>query len=259
MKARLPSLLARAAAAVPSHAFRRQFVELTLERDPDAVLQPVGAAQNRAPRLATAPVDLDPQGRLDFEDLAGLFASSMLNHGVIGMTIRQAAYVFGLARRSGARKAIEVGRWRGGSTVVLAAAIGQHGKVWSIDVGEKEARVLAERPGTLDEQTRAFCERFGLNVELLVGDSRTLEVDTGVVDLVLVDGDHTYEGVRSDVDRFGRRVRVGGALLLDDAYHAFFAPGHPESAGRVATELEHEGDFRLVKAVDRLAHLERVR
>jgi hypothetical protein len=36
-------------------------------------------------------------------------------------------------------------------------------------------------------------------------------------------------------------------------------PGHKESAGRVVSELQAEGDFRLVKAVDRLAHLERVR
>jgi predicted O-methyltransferase YrrM len=223
------------------------------------VLQPIGAAQNRARRLATTPLDLDPQARLEFEDMAGLFASSMLNHGVIGMTIRQAAYLFGVARRSEAKTAIEIGRWRGGSTVVLAAAMGPQGKVWSIDVGEKAERVLHERAETLDDETRAFCERFGLNVELLVGDSRTLEVETGEVDLVLVDGDHTYDGVKNDVERFGRRVRVGGALLLDDAFDDFFVPSHPESAGRVVRELEEQGDFRLVKAVDRLAHLERVR
>lgn len=259
MRARVISILARVAAAVPSHGFRRRFVELMLERDPHAVLQPVGAAQNRDRRLAAAPLDLAPTSKLEFEDLSGLFASSMLNHAVIGMTIRQAAYVFGVTRRSGAKKAIEVGRWRGGSTVVLAAAMGDGGKVWSIDIGEKAERVLGEPGAALDDETRAFCERFGLDVDLVVGNSRTLELDTGEVDVVVIDGDHTYEGTRIDADRWGRKLRVGGALLVDDAYDDYFVPGHKDTAGRVVSELQAEGDFRLVKAVDRLAHLERLR
>ena len=259
MRARIISILARVAAAVPSHGFRRRFVELMLQRDPHAVLQPVGAAQNRDRRLAAAPLDLAPTSKLEFEDLSGLFASSMLNHAVIGMTIRQAAYVFGVTRRSGAKKAIEVGRWRGGSTVILAAAMGDGGKLWSIDIGEKAERVLGEPGAALDDETRAFCERFGLDVDLVVGNSRTLELDTGEVDVVVIDGDHTYEGTRIDADRWGRKLRVGGALLVDDAYDDYFVPGHKDTAGRVVSELQAEGDFRLVKAVDRLAHLERVR
>ena len=259
MKARLATLVARSAAGIPSHTFRRRLVEELLERDPNAVLQPIGVAQNRAPRLATMPLDLEPEETLEFEDLAGLFASSMLNHGVIGMTIRQAAYVFGLARRSGARRAIEIGRWRGGSTVALAAGMGASGKVWSIDIGEKAARLLEDSAADLDGQTEAFCRRFGLDVELLVGDSRTIELDADDVDIVLVDGDHTDEGVRADVERFGPRLRIGGALLLDDAYDDFFVPSHGESVGRLVRELEAAGDYRVVKGVDRLAHLKRVR
>jgi predicted O-methyltransferase YrrM len=259
VKARLASLLGRSAVAIPSQSFRRAFVEKTLERDPRAVLEAVGVAQNRAPRLTTMPLDLEPDGRLEFEDLSGIFASSMLNHGVISMTIRQTAYVFGLARRTGAKRAIEIGRWRGGSTVALAAGMGPGGKVWSIDIGEKAERLLEVSAAQLDAETAEFCRRFGLDVELLVGDSRTIDVESGEVDIVLVDGDHTYEGVRADVERFGRRLRLGGALLLDDAFDHFFVPTHVESVGRLVRELEAAGDFRLVKGVDRLAHLERLR
>ena len=223
------------------------------------MLQPIGAVQNRGRRLAEMPLDLEPESELGFEDLAGLFASSILNHGVIGMTIRQAAYVFGVARRMGATKAIEIGRWRGGSTLILAAAMGRESKLWSIDIGEKAERVLGEHGESLDEETRRFCERFGLDVDLVVGDSHTLELDTGEVDVVLADGDHTYEGTKTDVERWGSRLRVGGALFVDDAFDDYFVPSHPESAGRVVRELQASGDFRLVKAADRLAHLERVR
>ena len=185
------------------------------------------------------PLDLRPDGRLEFEDVAGLFASTSLNHGLVGMTIRQVAYIFGLARRSGARKAIEIGRWRGGTTIALAAGLGPGGKLWSIDVGEKEARVFPGRPP-------AF-----------VGDARTLEVDTGEVDLVLIDGDHTYEGARSDFERFGRRVRVGGGVLLDDAFDEPFFPTHSDTVGRLVAEIAAEGTFALEAQVDRLAHLVR--
>lgn len=251
--------LARGAARIPSETFRREMVEAIFEVDPHAVLQPLGKRQNRNPRLAAMPLDLQPGDRLEFEDLAGLFASSILNHGIVAMTVRQVAYVFGLARREEARKAIEIGRWRGGVTVALAAAMGPQGKVWSIDNGEKEARVLGTESGTLDAETQAFCKRFNLDVQMLVGDARTIEVDTGEVDLVLIDGDHTYEGVRSDFERFGCRVRLGGAVLVDDAFDDVFVPSHPESAGRLVAEVTAQGNFRLIKAVDRLAHLERVR
>ncbi len=251
--------LARGAARIPSRRFRHELGAEILRRDPHAVLEAVGPTLNRSPRLRSMPLDLKPEGRLEFEDLPGLFAGSVLNHGIVGMTVRQVAYLFGLARRREARKAIEIGRWRGGSTVALAAGMGRGGKLWSIDVGEKAARVLGEEADSLDEETQEFCERFDLDVELLVGDSRTIDVDTGEVDLVPIDGDHTYEGVRSDFERFGRRVGVGGAVLLDDCFDDPFVPSHPESVGRLVTEVTDSGDFRLERAVDRLAHLERVR
>jgi predicted O-methyltransferase YrrM len=251
--------LARASANIPSGRYRRELVRSVMAKDSTALLEGLGPLLNRNPTLESTPLDLDPAEGLEFEDLAGFFASSALNHGLIGMTFRQGAYLFGLTRRSGARTAIEIGRYRGGSTIVIAAAMAPEGRLWSIDVGEKEARMFAQTGGTFDNATRDFCTRFGLHVEILVGDSRTLDVDTGEVDLVFIDGDHTYEGVRNDFERFGRRVPVGGAVLLDDAFPDDLFESHVDWVGRLVREIEDEGDFRLVKAVDRLAHLERVR
>ena len=251
--------LARLASAVPSQGFRQAFVRDVFESDPDAILQAVGPALNRTPRLAAIPLDLAPEGSLEFEDLAGLFASTSLNHGVVGMTIRQVAYIFGTARRSGAKKAIEVGRWRGGTTVTISAAMGPGSKLWSIDIGEKEAHLFGERPASFDVETREFCERFGLDVELLLGDSYTIEVDTGEVDLVLIDGDHSYEGAKNDFERFGRRVRVGGHVLFDDVFPEALFTTHADTVGRLVEEIIATGDYRLAAKVDRLADLERVR
>jgi predicted O-methyltransferase YrrM len=244
---------------VPSRKFRLEVVKSILDDDPDAIVEAVGPALNRSPTLTRMPLDLEPEGRLEFEDLAGLFASTSLNHGLVGMTIRQVAYIFGLARRSGARTAIEIGRWRGGSTIALAAGMGPGGTVWSIDSGEKETRVFPSAHRAFDEETQSFCERFGLDVRLLLGDSHEIEVETGEVDIVLIDGDHSYEGTRADFEHFGRRVRVGGHLVFDDAFDGHLAPGHSDTVGRVVEEVRASGDFRLQARVDRLAHLERLR
>ena len=93
----------------------------------------------------------------------------------------------------------------------------------------------------------------------MVGDSRIIDVNTGEVDLVLIDGDHSYSGVRNDFERFGRRVRVGGAILFDDAFDEDVFKTHSDTVGRVVQEIVTEGEFRLVKVINRMAHLERVR
>jgi predicted O-methyltransferase YrrM len=252
------SRLARLAARRASPELRRELVTEVMRADPASFIDAVTLTVNPSPSVAAMPVDLESSGQLEFEDLAGLFSSSILNHGVISMPIRQAAYVFGLARRSGARTAIEVGRWRGGSTILLAAALGPGGKVWSIDVGEKETRVFGDAGG-LDAQTKEFCERYGLDVELLVGDSRTIEVDTGDVDLVLIDGEHSYDAATNDFERFGRRVRVGGVVLFDDVGDDPIVPALRGEVDRAVEEAIADGDFALQRIVDRLAHVERVR
>jgi predicted O-methyltransferase YrrM len=77
--------------------------------------------------------------------------------------------------------------------------------------------------------------------------------------LVFIDGDHSYEGVRNDFERFGRRVRIGGAVLFDDACDETMFHTHSESVGRLLQEILAQQSFRLVKSVNRLAHIERVR
>jgi len=228
--------------------------------DPQVILEAVGPHLNRNPNLDNMPFDLPIDGEMRFEHLAGLFASTSLDHAVISMPIRQAAYLFGLIRQTKARKVIEIGRYKGGSTLVIAGAMDGEGEYWSIDIGDKEARLHDHslcRP--FDEQIADACARLGLQVNLLVGDSRTIEVDTGEVDLVFIDGDHSYEGVKSDFERFGKRVRMGGAVLFDDAFDEGIFKTHSESVGRLVHEVVTGREFRLVKTVNRMAHLERIR
>lgn len=260
----LKQTLANSIVTVLAHALPRRaaqaLVSKLTDREPQIILEAFGPHLNRRPTLDTTPFDPPINGTFQFEHLAGLFASTSLDHAVISMTIRQAAYLFSLIRQMQARKVIEIGRYKGGSTFLIAAAMNGNGRLWSIDLGEKEARLYqagARRP--FDEQLADVLSRFNLrNVEIIVADSRTVELETGEVDLVFIDGDHSYEGVRSDFERFGRRVRIGGAVLLDDAFHEELFRAHADTVGRLVKEVLAEGRFKLVKVIDRMAHLERI-
>jgi len=228
--------------------------------NPQIVLEAVGPYVSRGRNLDNMPFDLATEGHLQFEHLPGLFASTSLDHAVISMTIRQGAYLYGLVRQMKARKVIEIGRYKGGSTLLIAAAMRGEGEFWSVDIGEKEVRLHRhEGSRSFDEQLADVCRRFGLKVGVLVGNSRTIEIDTGEVDMGLIDGDHSYSSVKNDFERFGRRARVGGAVLFDDAFDEGIFRTHSDTVGRIVQEIVAEGEFKLVNVVNRMAHLERVR
>jgi predicted O-methyltransferase YrrM len=243
------------AGALPQDAVR-SFISTVGKQRPSEILESFGPLLNRSRYLDNAPFDLEPVNGFQFEHLAGLFASTSLDHAVIGMTVRQAAYVFGLIRQTKAQRVLEIGRNKGGGTLLMAAAMQGHGQLWSIDIGEKEARMRGGgRP--YDRQLEDVLASAGLRATLLVGDSHTIEVDTGELDVAYIDGDHSYEGVRNDFERFGRRVRVGGAVLFDDAHFEGLFGTHDDTVGRLVDEVVAAGRFRLVKNVNRLAHIER--
>jgi predicted O-methyltransferase YrrM len=246
------------ASLLPEPAARTLLMRLC-EREPQILLDGFGPLLNRKPNLDNMSFDLPVKDRLQFEHLAGLFASTSLDHGVISMPVRQAAYLFGLIREMRPQKVIEIGRYKGGSTLLIAAAMDGRGEFWSIDIGEKEARLQGDETSRpFDKQLVDVIRRFGLRVNIIVGDSRTIKIETNEVDLVFIDGDHSYEGVRNDFERFGKRVRVGGAVLFDDAFDEGIFKTHSDMVGHLVREIVAEGEFRVAKAVNRMAHLERV-
>jgi predicted O-methyltransferase YrrM len=152
-----------------------------------------------------------------FEDLAFMFSSNQLNHGVASLQIDEAALLYRLARDVRSGPIAEIGRFKGGSTVVFAAALPDGAELWSYDFH------VALRPdmpgGELDAELRDALGRFGLGgkVHLLVADSRTAEPPPEPLELLFVDGDHSYEGAKADYERWRAFLRPGGHLLFHDA------------------------------------------
>lgn len=118
---------------------------------------------------------------------------------------------------SGRGAIVEIGSWKGRSTVWLAHGAGKAGqKVHAVDphVGSREdpdERTLEAFLANLD---RAGAASF---VEPLVMTSAdAVHRIPGPVELLFVDGDHSPAGARSDADLWLSRVIEGGTVMFHD-------------------------------------------
>jgi predicted O-methyltransferase YrrM len=158
-----------------------------------------------------------PQQLRGFEDLAFMFSSNQLNHGVASLQLDEAALLYRLARDVQTGPVAEIGRFKGGSTLIFAAALPDRAELWSYDF---HVALRPDMPGAqLDDELRTALERFGLaaKVHLVVADSRTVEPPPAPLELLFIDGDHSYDGAKADFERWSAFVRPGGQLLFHDA------------------------------------------
>ena len=213
------------------------------------------AADDRAP-LRFGEVVRWPDSLGGFEDLAFLFRSSQLDHGIASLRFDEAAHLYGLVRSFARPVTIaELGRYKGGSTFVMAAAMAEGSELWSYDIH-------VHGPGgpqgaDLDSELAAALERFGIDrgVRLLVADTRTADKPPRPCDLVFVDGDHSYAGARADFERWRGAVAPGGHLLFHDAVDTGgWGTVHP-GVVRLVGELEREQGVRREAGAGTIAHL----
>jgi predicted O-methyltransferase YrrM len=181
-----------------------------------------------------------------FEDLAFLFSGNQLNHGIASLQIDEAALLYRVARDAGPGTLAEIGRFRGGSTVITAAAMDAGAELWSYDIGD-----------AFDAELSGALERLGLagRVHLVVGDSKTVAFPPGELRSLFVDGDHTYEGAKADFERWRDRVGAGGHLLFHDAVDTGGYGNHYPGIVRLVAELG--GAFERQPGAGSIAHFVR--
>jgi hypothetical protein len=100
---------------------------------------------------------------------------------------------------------VEIGGLYGGMTAVLGLANPQ-ARITVID----EFSWDPQKTGVSAKQLLANVKRVGVNnVEVITGDSRRVgKVWNRSIDLLWIDGGHSYEFVKSDLDHFGPHARV---------------------------------------------------
>lgn len=118
-------------------------------------------------------------------------------------------YIFTIARR--ARIGIlETGRFNGGSLFVMANAAPRGVPIHSIDLAP-------QNDGLLRKLLQGHCP--DANVDIIVGDSQhTKYSQIGMVDVLFIDGDHSYQGCLADIENWYGNLAVNGHLLFHDSY-----------------------------------------
>lgn len=117
-------------------------------------------------------------------------------------------YLYAVARRA-KRGIIETGRFNGGSCFMMACAAPQT-PIYSIDIAPQNDTLLRQM----------FHQHgVGKNVDLIVGDSqKTKYPQIGEVDLLFVDGDHSYDGCWNDMTNWYDHLVPGGHLVVHNSY-----------------------------------------
>jgi predicted O-methyltransferase YrrM len=124
---------------------------------------------------------------------------------------------------------VEIGSFRGRSTIVLRRAAAPEVEVVAIDPhggGDRGPRQLTPDAALGEDDHEAFhanLRRAGVDDD--VRHVRRMSQDAlgeveGQIALLYVDGAHRYGPARADIERWGDRVAPGGTMLVHDAYNA---------------------------------------
>jgi predicted O-methyltransferase YrrM len=189
-----------------------------------------------------------------FEDLDFLFTSSQLDHGVASLRFDEAALLYRLVRDAGTATIAEIGRFKGGSTLLMATAMAAGSTLWSYDLH------VPARPdligADLDAELAEALKRLGVEdgVHLVVGDSRVVDIPRGPLDVLFIDGDHSYEGARADFERWASHVREGGHLLFHDAVDTGGYGNVYPGVQRAVAEVSRGGVFVAARGAGTIAH-----
>ena len=196
------------------------------------------------------------------------------------LTAEQGSKLFDAARRLGPGATIvEIGSFRGRSTIVLAASGPDDSEVVAIDPhggGDRGPREITGDTARGDADHAAFAKNLATaEVQNRVRHVRKRSVDalddvSGQVDLLFVDGAHRLGPARADIGEWGDRVRDGGTMLVHDAFSSVgvtlallsttASSARWSYAGRVGSLAEfHRADLsprdRLIDAARQAAQL----
>jgi hypothetical protein len=122
---------------------------------------------------------------------------------------------------------VEIGSFRGRSTIVLALAAANGVQVVAIDPhlgGDRGPQEYGDRPQLGDADHEAFAanlQRAGVTDRVhhvRRFSQEALDDVGGEIALLYVDGAHRFVPARADLRRWGARVPVGGRLLVHDSF-----------------------------------------
>ena len=119
-------------------------------------------------------------------------------------------------------KILEIGSFRGGTTMLWAQMVAPYnGMVYTVDL-EFELGGFIFADGSYYRRQVYNDSPYEKFVTEIAGNSHALEViekvkkQAGMVDLLFIDGDHSYEGVKRDFENYFPLVKKGGYVVFHD-------------------------------------------
>jgi predicted O-methyltransferase YrrM len=119
------------------------------------------------------------------------------------------------------RRILEIGTARGGTLYLWTQAAGDDAIIVSVDL--PGGAFGGAYPACRIPFYQSFA-RANQRMHLLRCNSHTMQTyekvekifDSGLVDFIFIDGDHSYEGVKTDFQLYGKLVRPGGIIGFHD-------------------------------------------
>ncbi len=137
----------------------------------------------------------------------------------------ECAALAALARLVTAKKIFEFGTYKGVSTTQLALNVAKGGTVFTLDLPEDHPAYSLPIPKPEEQQIAAEGGKGILiprdlldRITFLSSDSATFDESPyfGTMDMVFVDGAHSYDYVKNDTEKGFRMLRDGGVLAWHD-------------------------------------------
>lgn len=190
-----------------------------------------------------SPLEL-PNGIENFEDLSWLFFSNFANGGIIRMCFNEAAYMFKTVRKNKPRCLLEIGRYQGGSTMLISTAKSKEAKLISLDIKDKCNKTVKK---LLDKNTL-----------LIIGDSKKF-IPPCKFDFIFIDGDHSFEGVKTDFEHYFPYLNKGADILFHDAIRSEKYILIEPAVNYFVKTLEDNPSLKFIKDVGSIRHLKKMK
>lgn len=170
----------------------------------------------------------------------------------------EAMLLYFLARESKNGCIVEVGSYRGGSTVFLGKGSidGFNAPVYAIDPHKSFIGVLGGVFGPKDRTVfyRAMLENECSEIVSLINLSSELFCTSWKepISLLWIDGDHSYEGVKRDFESWLPHMQLDGTIAFDDATDPALGPR------KLIDELVASKQFAEVTNVGKIAVMRKI-
>jgi len=215
-------------------SFLRSLCWITL-RCPRDLSHIFGVANSVAKDIENPVADTRSFPHIDFSEITGRsIRLSFQTFPRIGASISlvEAAALSALIHKINAKRIFEFGTYKGVSTTQLALNLPHDGMVFSLDLPEDHPAYSLAIPKVAEQQIAAekgkgilIPHDLGGKVTFLRADSAKFDTAPYLesMDLIFVDGAHSYEYVKNDTVKGLEMLRPGGIIAWHDC-----TPSHPD-------------------------------